>query len=210
MLPYRELTAELLQHGTSTLCEAAGLPCALDYALRPVWPAAALAGSAFPLRCAPGDNLAIHLAVAEAKPGEVLVVDASGYIGGYWGEVLTVAAEARGVAGLVIDGGVRDIAALERRRFPVFARGVGMRGCVKLHAPSVGEPIVVGGVPVARGDLIVADADGVLAIPQAQVERTLHAARARTDKEAAIMRRLEAGETTLVILGIKDPRSNAR
>ena len=108
-----------------------------------------------------------------------------------------------GIAGLVIDGGVRDVAALEKRRFPVFARGIAMRACIKLHAPSVGEPIVIADVAIARGDLIVADADGVVAIPQAQVERTLAGARQRTDKEAAIMQRLRAGETTVQILGLK-------
>jgi len=203
MPPYRDMIDELLQHGTSTLCEASGLPSALDYNIRPVWPGATIAGAAFPLRCAPGDNLAIHLAVAQAEPGDVLVVDGHGYIAGYWGEILTVAAQARGIAGLVIDGGVRDLAALEKRQFPVFARGIAMRAAVKLHAPSVGEPIVIADVAIARGDLIVADADGVVAIPQAEVERTLAGARQRTDKEAAIMRRLQAGETTVQILGLK-------
>jgi 4-hydroxy-4-methyl-2-oxoglutarate aldolase len=199
----RDLIDELLQHGTSTLCEASGLPSALDYNIRPVWPGATIAGAAFPLRCAPGDNLAIHLAVEQAKPGDVLVVDGHGYIAGYWGEILTVAAQARGIAGLVIDGGVRDLAALEKRKFPVFARGIAMRAAVKLHAPSVGEPIVIADVAIARGDLIVADADGVVAIPQSEVERTLAGARQRSEKEAAIMRRLEAGETTVQILGLK-------
>jgi 4-hydroxy-4-methyl-2-oxoglutarate aldolase len=202
MPAYDNLIEELLQHGTSTLCEASGLPAALDYNLRPVWPGAMVAGAAFPLRCAPGDNLAIHLAVAEAGPGDVLVVDAHQYIAGYWGEVLAVAAQARGIAGLVIDGGVRDVAALERRKFPVFARGVAMRAAVKLHAPSVGETIVIAGVTIARGDLIVGDADGVVAIPQARVDHTLAAARQRTDKEVVIMRRLQAGETTVEILNL--------
>ena len=180
MPSYRDMIDELLQHGTSTLCEASGLPSALDYNIRPVWPGATIAGAALPLRCAPGDNLAIHLAVEQANPGDVLVVDGHGYIAGYWGEILTVAAQARGIAGLVIDGVVRDLAALEKRRFPVFARGIAMRAAVKLHAPSVGEPIVIADVAIARGDLIVADADGVVAIPQAQVERTLNGARLRT------------------------------
>jgi 4-hydroxy-4-methyl-2-oxoglutarate aldolase len=203
MPAYHDLSDELLRHGTSTLCEASGLPTALDYNIRPVWPGATLAGAAFPLRCAPGDNLAIHLAVAQAGPGDVLVVDGHSYIAGYWGEILTVAAQARGIAGLVIDGGVRDLAALESHKFPVFAHGIAMRACIKLHAPSVGEPIVIADVAIARGDLIVADGDGVVAIPQAQVERTLAGARQRTDKEAAIMQRLRAGETTVQILGLK-------
>lgn len=202
MTPYSDIADELLRHGTSTLCEAARLPCALDYAIRPVWPGAAVAGPAYPLRCAPGDNLAIHIAVDAVPPGYVLVVDASGYVAGYWGEVLTVAAEARHIKGIIIDGGLRDIDALERRKFPAFARGIGMRGTVKFHAPSVGEPIVIAGVSVAPGDLVVGDTDGVLAIPQAAVARTLEAARLRTDKEAATMKRLLAGETTLDLLGL--------
>jgi regulator of RNase E activity RraA len=108
MALYQDIHAELLEHGTSILCEPSGLPCALDFALRPVWPAAAVAGPACPVRCAPGDNLGIHIALDAMPPGHVLVVDAFGYIAGYWGEVLTVGAQAKQVLGLVI--GVRDIA----------------------------------------------------------------------------------------------------
>jgi 4-hydroxy-4-methyl-2-oxoglutarate aldolase len=202
MTPYNDIKDELLRHGTSTLHEASGLPCFLDYGIRPVWHGAAVAGPAFPLRCAPGDNLAIHIAVDEVPPGYVLVVDASGYVAGYWGEVLAVAAEARGVTGLIIDGGVRDVAALEKRKFPTFSRGIAMRGTVKFHAPSVGQPIVIANALVSPGDLIVADGDGVLTLPESEVSRTLAVARKRTDKEAATMKRLQAGETTLEILGL--------
>lgn len=206
MTLYQDINEELLQHGTSTLCEASKLPCWLDYAIRPVWKGAAVAGPAYPLRCAPADNLAIHIAVDAVPPGHVLVVDASGYVAGYWGEVLTVAAEARHITGIIIDGGLRDIDALERRKFPAFARGIGMRGTVKFHAPSVGEPIVIAGVTIALGDLVVGDTDGVLAIPQAEVARTLAAARQRTEKEATTMKRLLAGETTLDMLGLSQHR----
>jgi 4-hydroxy-4-methyl-2-oxoglutarate aldolase len=202
MPPFDHLTDELLALGTSILCESSGLPGALDHNIRPVWHGAAVAGPAYPVRCAAGDNLAIHVAVDAVPAGHVLVVDAVGVIAGYWGEILTVAAQARNVAGLVIDGGVRDVAAIEKRKFPVFARGIGMRACVKLHAPSVGEAAVIGGVTVAPDDLIVADADGVACIPQAQVERTLTAARQRTEKEAGIIARLEKGETTVDIFGL--------
>lgn len=202
MPPYDRLTEELLTLGTSILCESSGLPGALDHNIHPVWHGAAVAGPAFPVRCAQGDNLAIHVAMDMIAAGYVLVADGAGVIAGYWGEVLTVAAQARKVAGFAIDGGVRDVAALEKRKFPVFARGIGMRACVKSHAPSVGEPAVIGGVMVAPGDLIVADADGVACIAQAQVERTLAAARQRTEKEAGIIARLEKGETTVDILGL--------
>jgi 4-hydroxy-4-methyl-2-oxoglutarate aldolase len=129
--------------------------------------------------------------------GSVLVVSASVFVAGYWGEVLTVAAETAGVAGLVIDGGVRDIAALRARAFPVFARGVSMRGTRKASAPSVGKPISLAGTPVAAGDLVVADDDGVLVLPASAVADTLARGRARADKEA-----VKAGQTTLDLLGL--------
>ena len=189
--------------GTAALHEASGLESsAVDPALRPVWAGASLAGPAFPVECAPGDNLAIHQAMAAVPRGSVLAVAAGGILAGYWGEVLTVAAEAAGVAGLVIDGGVRDSAALAARRFPVFARGVSVRGTRKACAPPVGRPIRLGGAPVALGDLVVADEDGVVVIPADAVERTLAAALARVRKEADIMERLGQGRTTLELLGL--------
>lgn len=199
-------TVELLRLGTSTLCEASGLPCSLDPALRPVWKGAALAGPAFPVACAPGDNLGIHVAMERAPRGSILVVDAAGCLAGYWGEVFAVAAEARGIAGLVIDGGVRDIDALEKRRFPVFSRSITMRGTTKHRALSVGTPLVVAGVSIALGDIIVADTDGVMSIPVARLDATLAAARTRQDKESAFMERLRNGETTLEILGLTHHR----
>ncbi|MCK7576865.1 MAG: RraA family protein [Chromatiales bacterium] len=96
--------------------------------LAPRWPR-----PAYPLECSPGDNLAIHIAM-EGAHGGILVISTGGFVAGYWGEVLTVAAEAAGVAGLVIDGGVRDIAALTAQRFPVFSRGISMRGTIKASA----------------------------------------------------------------------------
>ena len=197
---------ELLELGTSTLSEASGLPCSLDPALRPVWKGAALAAPAFPVRCPPGDNLGIHLAMEQAPRGSVLVVDADGCLAGYWGEVFSVAAQARGIVGLVIDGGVRDIDALEQHRFPVFARSVTMRGTTKQRALSVGKTAIVAGVSIAPGDMIVADTDGVMSIPTGHLEATVSAGRARRDKERVFMDRLRAGETTLEILGLTHHR----
>jgi 4-hydroxy-4-methyl-2-oxoglutarate aldolase len=200
------ISVELLGLGTSTLCEASGLPCSLDPALRPVWKGAALAGPAFPVSCRPGDNLGIHVAMERAPRGSILVVDAAGCPAGYWGEVFAVAAEARGIVGLVIDGGVRDIDALEKRCFPVFARSITMRGTTKHRAFSVGIPVVVAGVSIAPGDIVVADTDGVMSIPAAHLDATVKAARARQDKEATFMDRLRNGETTLEILGLTHHR----
>nr|WP_175801925.1 dimethylmenaquinone methyltransferase [Burkholderia anthina] len=212
MNPTRIYDAALLEQarklGTSTLYEASGVATnSVDPAIRTVWPGASIAGPAYPLECSPGDNLAIHIAMEKAPRGSVLVVSTGGFVSGYWGEVLTVAAEAAGVAGLIIDGGVRDIAALVARRFPVFTRGVSMRGTIKASAPSVGQPISFAGTPVAAGDLVVADDDGVLVIPAAHVEATLADGQARADKEAKMMDALREGRSTLELMGLTSWRS---
>ncbi|MBV8618192.1 MAG: 4-carboxy-4-hydroxy-2-oxoadipate aldolase/oxaloacetate decarboxylase [Curvibacter sp.] len=201
--------AQALALGTATLYEASGQPCSLDPALRPVWSGAAMAGPAYPVRCSPGDNLAIHLAMERAPRGSVLVVCTDDFVAGYWGEVLTAAAEAAGLIGLVIDGGVRDVAALQRRRFPVFARGISVRGTIKASAPSVGRPILITGVPVATGDLVVADEDGVVVLPLADRDRVMAAGEARAAKEADMMRRLAEGRSTVDLLGLSAWRESA-
>ncbi|MDN7933767.1 dimethylmenaquinone methyltransferase [Burkholderia metallica] len=197
------LLAQACTLGTSTLHEASGLATSsVDPAIRTVWRGASIAGPAYPLECSPGDNLSIHIAMEQVPRGSVLVVSTGGFVSGYWGEVLTVAAEAAGVVGLVIDGGVRDIAALINRRFPVFARGICMRGTIKASAPSVGQPISFAGTPVAPGDLVVADDDGVLVIPAAHVEGTLAQGQIRADKEAKMMNALREGRSTLELMGL--------
>lgn len=188
--------------GSATLFEASTLPCSVDPAIRPLWTGAAIAAPVYPLACAPGDNLAIHIGIERAPRGSVLVVATGEYLAGYWGEVLTVAAEAAGIVGLVIDGGVRDVAALKARRFPVYSRGVSMRGTFKASVFSVGAPLLLGGVPAAAGDLLVADDDGVLILPRSAVERTLVDAEARAAKEKIMMEKLVSGATTLDLLGL--------
>ncbi len=199
-------TAQLEQArklGISTLFEASGLATsAADSAIRPVWAGASIAGPAYPLECSPGDNLSIHIAMEKVPRGSILVIATGGFIAGYWGEVLTVAAEAAGVAGLVIDGGVRDVAALTARRFAAFSRGISMRGTIKASAPSAGQPISFTGTPVAAGDLVVADDDGVLVIPAAHVARTLANGQVRADKEARTMAALTQGQSTLELMGL--------
>ncbi|MBF5004747.1 RraA family protein [Diaphorobacter caeni] len=198
-----EQLAQARKLGTSTLFEASGLTTsAADVAIRPVWAGASVAGPAYPLECSPGDNLAIHIAMEKAPRGSILIISTGGFVAGYWGEVLTVAAEAAGIAGLVIDGGVRDIAALTARRFAVFSRGISMRGTIKASAPSVGQPISFTGTPVAMGDLVVADDDGVLVIPVAHVEHTLAQGQIRADKEAKMMEALTQGKSTLQLMNL--------
>lgn len=204
-----QTAAQALALGTSTLYEASGLPCAVDPAIRPVWAGAAIAAPVYPVQCSPGDNLAIHLALERVPAGRVLLVGTGGFVAGYWGEVLTVAAEAAGVVGLVIDGGVRDVAALARRRFPVFSRGVSVCGTVKASAPSVGQPLRFTGLPVEPEDWLVADDDGVIVLPAHALERTLQAGEARAAKEAEMMKALSQGATTVDLMGLQAWRGRA-
>jgi 4-hydroxy-4-methyl-2-oxoglutarate aldolase len=198
-----------LSLGASTVYEASGLPCALSPALRPVWDGARLCGPALTVRCAPADNLGIHRAIELAPPGCVLVVDAGGVLVGYWGEVLTRAAQKQGVAGLVIDGAVRDIDALERLRFPVFARGVSMQGTTKTDPGVIGQSIRICGALVENGSLMLGDRDGVLSLPVGQVEQTAERARARQEQEGRYVARIDDGESTLDIYGWRDRATNA-
>ena len=195
--------AELLGHGAATLGECGARR--MRSRIRPVWPGARVAGPAVPVRCTPGDNLAIHVAVTRAEPGSVLVIDVGDEPElGYWGEVLTTAAEARGIAGLVIDGCVRDVDALAAHGFPVFSSGVALTGATKNRAGSVGRAVVAGDAHVDAGDWIVADTDGVAVVPHAVLSDVLASARARTEKEAALFIELRAGKTTIELLDL-DP-----
>lgn len=197
-----DIGAELLSLGSATLGESGAR--AMMARIKPAWTGASVAGPALTARCASGDNLAIHVAVARAAtPGAVLVVDASVAPElGYWGEVLTTAAEAHGIAGLVIDGGVRDVAALETHGFPVFSSLIALAGASKLAGGSVGLPVTVGGVTVASGDWIVGDVDGVVAIAAESLDNVLSAGRARASNEQRLFTELQAGVTTVELLGL--------
>jgi 4-hydroxy-4-methyl-2-oxoglutarate aldolase len=189
--------------GAAALGESGGRP--MPSRIRPVWPGARLAAPSFAVRCSPGDNLAIHVAVARAPAGSALAVD----VGiererGYWGEVLTTAAMARGIVGLVIDGCVRDVAALESHRFPVFSTGVALQGATKALPGAMGGSVEVGDVLVQTGDWLVGDADGVTVVPATQLEDVLSAGQARADREQALFDALRDGKTTVELLRL-DP-----
>jgi 4-hydroxy-4-methyl-2-oxoglutarate aldolase len=198
-----DVAGELLRHGTATLGESGARR--MRSRIRPVWVGAEVAGPAVPVRCTPGDNLGIHVGVTVAPPGSVLVVD----VGeerelGFWGQVLTTAAQARGIAGLVIDGCVRDVDALAAHGFPVFSSGVALTGATKEMPGSVNREIVAGDVEVGAGDWIVGDVDGVVVVAYDAVDDVLAAAEARTAKEAGLFDALKAGKTTIELLGL-DP-----
>ena len=196
-----EVAATLAALGSATLGESGGRPA--HRRLRAAWPGAALAAPAYPVRCTPGDNLAVHVAVTRAPRGSALCVDV-GLVPdrGYWGEVLTTAAEAAGLAGLVLDGGVRDVAALEVHGFPVFSSVVALTGATKDKPGTVGVAARVGGVLVSAGDWVVADRDGVTFVEGGALEAVVTAGRAREAKEAGFFEALRSGSTTVELLGL--------
>jgi 4-hydroxy-4-methyl-2-oxoglutarate aldolase len=195
----RDIAAVLLALGSATLGESGGR--APDRRLKPVWAGAAVAAPAYPVACTPGDNLAVHVAVTTAPAGSVLVVDVGRVADrGYWGEVLTTGAEAAGLAGLVIDGGVRDVAALEAHGFPVFSSTIALTGASKDQRGTVGQPVRVGGVEVTLGDWVVGDVDGVVIIPGDTLDEVIRAGQAREEKEAGFFTALKAGQTTVQLL----------
>lgn len=188
----------------TTVYEAAGRQGAMDRTIRAIQPLMRLCGTARTVRCQPGDNLTLHLAIAMAKPGEVIVADVGGFLdAGHWGEITTVAAQARGVVGLVINGSVRDVAALAQRDFPTFAGGISMKAALKEVRGEIDCPIYCGGVSVQPGDLLLGDADGVVVVPHQTAEAVLQATIDRERHEATVMRRVEAGELTVDILGLR-------
>ncbi|SVA33960.1 uncharacterized protein METZ01_LOCUS86814 [marine metagenome] len=161
-------------------------------------------GPALTVQGAPGDNLWLHRAIAQARSGEVLVVTVGGaHEFGYWGGIMTTASVARGLGGLVIEGCVRDGDELATSGFPVFSCGRAIRGTTKVvdAAGHVGQPIVIGDITVASGDLVVGDADGVVVLARDSVQEVLAAAGAREKKEASIAGALRQGRTTLEVYG---------
>jgi 4-hydroxy-4-methyl-2-oxoglutarate aldolase len=197
----QEIVTALRALGAATLGESGGR--AAHRRLRPAWRGASIAAPAYPVGCTPGDNLAVHVAVTRAPRGSALVVDVGDVVDrGYWGEVLTTAAESAGLAGLVLDGGVRDVGALEAHGFPVFSAAIALPGATKDKPGTVGVPVRAGGVLVSAGDWVVADVDGVTIVPGEDLERVLSAGRAREAKEAGFFDALGSGSTTVGLLGL--------
>jgi 4-hydroxy-4-methyl-2-oxoglutarate aldolase len=191
----------------ATVHEAAGRRGALPSRIKPVRQSMQVHGPAFTVQLPPGDNLGLHRALGRAAPGDVLVAHAGGQVEyGYWGEILNEAALARGLAGLVIDGGVRDVAQLRASGFPVFSAGVCIRGTIKdpTAAIELDRTIRIGDVPIRPRDLVVGDADGVVVIPAADAAAVLRASAERDRHEQSVIERIRAGESTLDIYGL-DP-----
>jgi len=199
------LIQRLGECGVATVHEAQGRTGLLRPYMRPIYPTARVAGSAVTVLCGPGDNLMIHAAVAVVQPGDVLVVaTTSESTDGMFGELLAESCRAHGVAGLIIDSGVRDTAELTAMDFPVWSRAISAQGTSKTIAGSVNFPIICAGATVQPGDVIVGDADGVVVVPRESVASVVEAANQRLEKEAKTRERLKAGELGLDIYGLRD------
>jgi len=198
------LVAQLGDQGVATVHEAQGRTGLLRPYMRPIYPTARAAGSAVTVLCQAGDNLMIHAAMELCQPGDFLVVTtASESTDGMFGELLAVSARARGVVGLIIDAGTRDVADLTTMEFPVWSKAVHAQGTVKATAGSVNIPVVCAGATINPGDVIIGDADGVVVVPRQQAADVARLGAERVAKEQTSREKLRKGELGLDFYGLR-------
>ena len=202
--PDHEVVKVLGNAGTATVHEAQGRSGLLRPYMRPIYPTARVAGPAVTVSCQAGDNLMIHAAIEVCKPGDVLVVvTTSESTDGMFGELLGVSCQAHGIAGLIIDAGVRDTMELTALTFPVWAKAISAQGTVKSTPGDVNIPVVCAGAMIDPGDVIVADADGVVVVPREKAPQVAQASEQRLAKEEKTRQRLRSGELGLDFYGLR-------
>ncbi len=202
--PDREVMKQLRDLGVATVHEAQGRLGLMKPYMRPIYASAKIGAPAVTVSCQPGDNLMIHAAVEVCQPGDVLVVTTTAEsTDGMFGELLATSLRVRGVAGLIIDAGVRDVADLTAMEFPVWAKAISAQGTVKATAGSVNVPVVCAGAIVRPGDVIVADVDGVVVVPREQAAEVAKLSDERRIKEEKNRERLRAGDLGLDMYGLR-------
>ncbi|MFE9443833.1 4-carboxy-4-hydroxy-2-oxoadipate aldolase/oxaloacetate decarboxylase [Streptomyces sp. NPDC006602] len=202
--PDAALVKQLGAFSSATIHEAQGRLGALDSAIKPVDHRMSLCGPAFTVQCAPRDNLMLQTAIAYARPGDVVVVSAGAYEeAGSFGDVLANACQAKGLGGLITDTGVRDTEDLRALGFPVFSRSVSIKGTVKETVGPMCEPVTIGGVLVRPGDVMRADADGVVVVRREDAAAVTTASQERVDAEAGYISAYRAGRTVIEMCGLE-------
>jgi 4-hydroxy-4-methyl-2-oxoglutarate aldolase len=188
---------------TGNLSDAMGRKGNMHSSIKPVYPSAKLAGRAFTVACQPADNLTIHKAITMAPAGSALVIYAGGYTEtAVFGDIMALACQVRGIAGVVIDGSCRDTEEIEEMNYPVFAKGINPGGPVKETLGATDVPIQCGGIVVTPGDIIVGDRDGVVVVPAGRAAEVLEKAKAIVEKEIKVRELLKQGKTTMEIFGL--------
>jgi len=191
-------TKALAKYGVATVHEAQGRIGLMHQRLRPIYKGAAISGAAVTCTLSPGDNWMLHVAVEQCQPGDILVASTTSEShSGFFGDLLGASLQARGVAGLILDGGCRDIRDLEALGFPVWSRSISAHGTVKEVLGDVNVPVSCGDEIVRPGDVIVADDDGVVVVPRLSASTVVYASQARIENEERSRARYQAGELGL-------------